>query len=273
MTQSGTPIAWPLRVWLVIEVLFSVGAILTIAIDPVNTRSSFAWDVQPLVMAAVFGAYYISAGLVTLMPVFARRWEMIRVMILPTVLFTAAELLATLLHWSKFSVGTTAFTVWFLSYLLPPPILFGFYLWHERQARKLASALSSEPLQSEVRQALLHWGSLAALLSILLFAIPQAFVAFAPWAMTPLSLRVFAGFVFAAATLMLSMARENDRTRVLVGVPMFLLMFPAVTLQIARFPAEVNFANFGLFLVYSVMLIAFVLGVYLAGGNWRKAFQ
>lgn len=273
MTQSGTPITWSLRVWLVVEVLFSVGAILTIAVAPANTRSNFAWNVQPLVMAAVFGAYYISAALVTLLPVFARRWEMIRVMILPTVLFTAAELLATLLHWSEFSVGTTAFTAWFLSYLLPPPILFGFYLWHERQARKLTSAPSSEPLQPEVRQALLHWGSLAALLSILLFAIPQAFIAFAPWTMTPLSLRVFAGFVFAAATLMLSMARENDRTRVLVGVPLLLLMFPAVSLQIARFPAEVNFANFGLFLVYGVMLVAFVLGVYLAGGDWRKAFQ
>ena len=104
MTQAGTPIAWPLRAWLVVEVLFSVGAILTIAIDPANTRSSFAWNVQPLVMATVFGAYYISAALVTALPVFAKRWEMIRVMILPTVLFTAAELLATLLHWSQFSV-------------------------------------------------------------------------------------------------------------------------------------------------------------------------
>lgn len=273
MKYIGTPIAWPLRAWLVVEVLFSVGAILTIAIDPANTRASFAWNVQPLVMAAVLGAYYISAALVTILPVFARRWEMIRVMILPTVLFTAAELLATLLHWSQFSVGTSAFTVWFLSYLLPPPILFGFYLWHERRARESASALSSQPLLPEVRQALLHWGSLAALLSIILFALPSTFVAFAPWQMTPLSMRVFSGFVFAAATLMLSMARENDRRRALVGVPLLIIMFPAVTLQIVRFPDHVNFANLGLFLVYGIMLVAFVLGLYLARGDWRQAFQ
>jgi len=91
--------------------------------------------------------------------------------------------------------------------------------------------------------------------------------------MTPLTARAFASWLIAAGMLMLSMARENDRTRVLFGVPMLLLMFPAVTLQIARFPDQVNFANIGLFLVYGIMLIAFVLGVYLRRGNWRQAFQ
>jgi hypothetical protein len=50
-------------------------------------------------------------------------------------------------------------------------------------------------------------------------------------------------------------------------------MLPAITLQIARFPDQVNFANIELFLIYGIMLVAFVLGVYLAGGDWRKAFQ
>lgn len=273
MTGPGTPIAWPLRLWLIVEVLFSVGAILTIALDPANTRDRFAWNVQPAVMAAVLGAYYISTALVIILPVFARRWEVIRVMILPTILFTTAELLATLLHWSTFSVGTASFTIWFLSYLLPPPILLAFYLWHERRAREQASAVPPEPLSPDVRRTLLHIGGLTTLLSILLFILPQAFIPYAPWQVTPLSVRVLAGFLLAAGTLMLSMARENDRSRVLVGVPLLILMFPAVTLQIARFPDQVDFANTALFLIYGIMLVAFVLGVYLAGGDWRRAFQ
>jgi hypothetical protein len=273
MTQPGTPIAWTLRLWLVVEVLFSVGAILTIALDPADTRARFAWNIQPVVMAAVLGAYYISTALVIILPLFARHWEMIRVMILPTVLFTAAELLATVLHWSTFSVGTAPFTIWFLSYLLPPPILLGFYLWHERRARESASTVPSDPLPPDVRRTLLHVGILTTLLSIIIFIIPQAFIAFAPWQVTPLSARVFAGFLLAAGTLMLSMARENDRSGILVGVPLLILMFPAVTLQIARFPDQVNFANTALFLIYGIMLVAFVLGVYLARGDWRRAFQ
>lgn len=273
MTQPGTPIAWPLRAWLVVEVLFSLGAILTVALDPANTRGRFAWRVEPLVMAAVLGAYYISAAPVTLLPVFARRWEMIRVIMLPTILFTGLELLATLLHWSQFSVGTPGFTVWFLSYLLPPPILLGFYLWHERRARKSTNIFPTDPLSADVRRTLIHAGGLTTLLSIMIFILPQAFIGFAPWQVTPLSARVFAGFLLAAGTMMLSMAHENDRSRVLVGTPLLILMFPAVTLQIARFPEEVNFANTALFLLYGIMLVAFALGVYLARGDWRRLFQ
>ena len=273
MTQPGTPIAWPLRLWLIIEVLFSVGAILTIALDPVNTRDRFAWTIEPVVMAAVLGAYYVAAGLVTLLPVFARRWEMIRVMILPTVLFTGIELVATVLHWDTFSAGTAGFTVWFLSYLLPPPILLGSYLWHEQRARRSGKAISWDPLSLEVRRTLLHIGGLTTLLSILIFLLPQAFLAFAPWKVTPLSARVFAGFLLAAGTLMLSMWHENDRSGILMGVPLLLLMFPAVTLQIARFSDQVNFANTALFLIYGIMLVAFVIGVHLARGDWRRAFR
>jgi hypothetical protein len=273
MTQPGTPVVWSLRLWLVVEVLFSVGAILTIALDPAHTRDRFAWKIEPVVMAAVLGAYYVSAGLVTLLPVFARRWEMIRVMILPTILFTSAELLATMLHWSSFSVGTLSFTVWFLSYLLPPPILLGFYLWHERRARQVTGAVSQDPLPPDVRRTLVHFGGLTTLLSLLLFLLPQVLIGFAPWEVTPLNARVFAGFLLAAGMVMLSMARENDRTQVLMGVPLLILMFPAVTLQIARFSNQVNFANTALFLIYGIMLVAFAIGVYLARGNWRSVFQ
>src|SRR4051812_4520821 len=122
MKSNGTGIVWWGRVWFAVEVVFGVGAVLTIALNPANTAKNFAWNVQPTVMAAVLGAYYVSSALLFLLPLFARRWEMIRVMILPTALFSTAELIATFLHLSKFSVGTTPFNAWFLSYVLPPPI-------------------------------------------------------------------------------------------------------------------------------------------------------
>ena len=55
--------------------------------DPAHTAGRFAWDVQPTVMAAVLGGYYLSTLPLTLLTVFARRWEMIRVIVLPTVLW------------------------------------------------------------------------------------------------------------------------------------------------------------------------------------------
>src|SRR6266540_404070 len=134
MKNPGTPIAWPLRLWFAVEVFFGVGAVLSIGLQPADTRTNFVWPVQPVVMAAVLGAYYMSSALLFLLPLFAKRWEMIRVMILPTAIFSTIQLLATLLHWDKFSVGTTPFYVWFASYLLPPPIFISAYFWHQRHA-------------------------------------------------------------------------------------------------------------------------------------------
>ena len=271
MRYPGTPIAWPLRAWFAVEVFFGVSAVLSIGLDPANTRTNFAWDIQPVVMASVLGAYYISSALLFLLPMFARRWEMIRVMTLPTAIFSTGELIATLLHWSKFSIGTIQFTGWLLSYVLPPPIFVGYYLWHQRRARQVAGAVPTEPLAPDVRRALIHWGGLLAIVSVFFFIVPQALIAIAPWQMTPLTARAFVSWLLAVGALMLSMAYENDRTRVLLGTPMLILVFPVVTIQIARFAGQVQFANVALFVFYGITLIAFAIGVYLARGDWRRA--
>lgn len=271
MTPPGTPIAWPLRVWFVFEVLFGVGAVLTIGLAPANTATNFAWPVLPVVMAAVLGAYYFSSALLFVLPLFARRWEMIRVMVLPTALFSLAELAATLLHWDKFSVGSGPFWVWLLSYVLPPPIFIAAYVFHERRARRLGAAVPADPLAPDARRALWHWGALLTAVAALLFLFPQVLIPHAPWTMTPLTTRALAGWLLAAGALLLAMARENHRAGVLVGVPLLLLMFPAVTVQIARFPAEVSFGNGALFALYGLILVAFALGCYLVRGNWRAA--
>jgi hypothetical protein len=94
-----------------------------------------------------------------------------------------------------------------------------------------------------------------------------------PWSMTPLTARALICWFIALAVLMLSMAHENDRTRVLIGVPALISIFPAVSLQIARFADQVNYASAALFVGYCFTLIAFVLGIYLARGNWLQVLR
>ncbi len=273
MKPVGTPIALPLRLWFAVEVFFGIGAVFTVGLNPENTRANFAWFVQPPVMAAVLGAYYMSSALLFLLPLFARRWEMIRVMILPAAIFSTAELITTILHWSRFSQGTLAFYIWLASYLLPPPIFFGYYIYQERLARRLGTVVPSDPLPRGVRTALTQWGALIFIISLVLFIYPDPLIGTAPWTLTPLNARALLSWLIGLGALMLAMARENDRTRVLVGVPMLLLILPTTTLQIARFPEQVNFANVALFVLYGFTLIAFVLGVYLARGDWRQIWK
>src|ERR1044071_945982 len=112
----ATPIWWPLRVWMVVEIVFGLAAILTIFLDPADTATNFAWPIKPDVMAATLGAFYAASAIIFILPLFARSWQQVRSMIIPTALFSTAMLLATLIHWDKFSVGTRPFYVWFASY-------------------------------------------------------------------------------------------------------------------------------------------------------------
>lgn len=62
MRPEGTPIAWPLRAWLGVEVLFGVAAVKAIGIAPADSQTNFAWPIQPVVMAAVLGAFYMTSA-------------------------------------------------------------------------------------------------------------------------------------------------------------------------------------------------------------------
>lgn len=106
------------------------------------------------------------------------------------ILFTSAELLATFLHWDKFLVGTTPFYVWFASYLLPPPIFLGFYLWYQKQALPIPQ-LGDEPLAPGLRTVMQALGGLLALFAVAVFAVPSILIAIAPIAFTPLTARAF----------------------------------------------------------------------------------
>jgi hypothetical protein len=272
MTSQGTSIAWPLRAWLGVEVLFGLAAVLAIGLSPANSKTNFAWPIQPVVMAAVLGAFYITSAPLFLLPLFAKRWEMIRVMILPTALFSTVQLAATILHWDKFSVGIVPFYVWFASYLLPPPIFVSAYLWHQRKAVS-HSATSDNPLPLWLNRLLVLGGSALTAGAILVFIFPNLLIPISPWQVTPLTVRSLCGWLIAIGTIMLSIFREKDRTRSRLATPMFMLLLPALLLQMARYADEVNWSNPILWMGLILFAIIGFCGLYLANGSWREALS
>lgn len=267
----STPIGRALRAWFIVEVLFGLGAISAVGLDPANTRANFAWPINPVVMAAVLGAFYISSALLFVLPVFAQRWEMVRVMILPAAIFSTVQLLATFLHWDKFSVGTPPFAVWFASYLLPPPIFVAAYV---RYQRRTSPPSFDRPLPSGLRRLMLGLGSVLAIGAGLTFIAPDLLIANFPWPLTPLTARSLSAWWVATGLVLLSMARENDAARALLGAPTLVLLLPAVTVQMLRYAHEVNFASpvlwAGLILLGAVGVCG--LGL-LARGDWRAALS
>ena len=269
--RAGTPIGWPLRAWFAAEVFFGVAALLSIGLDPGNTEKGWAWPIEPVVMAAVFGAFYFAVAPIMILAVFAKRWEMARVIVPTAILFTTAELLATLLHWEKFSTGTAPFYLWFASYILPPPIFLATYLWQRR--REAPRSPSDQPLPTPLRTLLFVLGGFLSVEAVVAFAYPPWFSDDFPWSLTPLTARVLCGFLLALGALMVTMAVENDRDRVRLASPMLILVLPAVALQVARYSEQVDLSHFRVYLGAVLLGLVAGCGVALARGSWRDALS
>ena len=269
--RAGTPIGWPLRAWFAAEVFFGVAALLSIGLDPGNTEKGWAWPIESVVMAAVFGAFYFAVAPIMILAVFAKRWEMVRVLVPTAILFTSAELLATILHWDKFSTGTAPFYLWFASYILPPPIFLATYLWQRR--REAPRSPSDQPLPAPLRTLLFVLGGFLSVEAVVAFVHPAWFSDDFPWALTPLTARVLCGFLLALGALMVTMAVENDRDRVRLASPMLILVLPAVVLQVARYSEQVDLMHFRIYLGVVLLGLVSGCGVALARGSWRDALS
>ncbi|MGH2352838.1 MAG: hypothetical protein ACRDJN_14615 [Chloroflexota bacterium] len=261
----GTPITWPFRAWLVVEVGFGLAAISAIFLFPGQTDTNFAWPIKPPVMAAVLGAFYLASAFLFLLPLFARRWEQVRVMVLPAAIFTTIELIATFLHWDKFAVGTQPFSVWFASYLLPPPIFAALYWWQQRRSIPVGAEVT-QPLPPWFRNLCLVNGGALAVVSGLLFLFPGVLIANGPWAFTPLTTRALCGWLIAVGLLLVCMAWENDWGRIRLGTVMLIVLGPALLLQVLRFSDQANWANVWLLIALADLVLLSVMMV----GMWLR---
>lgn len=266
--NDDTRIGWPLRCWFAVELFFAAAATLSVAVDPAASAQNFAWTIKPEVMAALFGGFYAALAPVMLLALFVRRWELVRVFVLPGMVFTATQLLVTVLHWDRFAVGSGPFNIWFASYLLPPPVFAACWVWQQRRAAPRSSATPEHTLARWQRAGLLLLGTLFTLEALAGLVVPAWFAADAPWKITPLNARALAGYFMLLGLLMLSMAYENHRDRVRIVAPFLVLLLPLAALQLSRFALQVDWSHPRL--VSSAVLLAAVaaLGLSLLAGPW-----
>ncbi len=239
--MKGTPVAWPLRAWLWAEVGFGLATALTLALDPTQQQRPFAWPIKPAPMAALLGAFYVALVPMVLWAALARCWENVRVIVLPAAAFTTVQIGVTVLHWSRFTHDSLAFQLWFVSYLLPPPIFVACWCWQQR--RRVTPAVHETALPRPDRVALTLLGSLLTAEAMLTLAWPAWLSSAAPWAMTTLNARALAGYLLLTGLLMLSMAHENQLGRVRIAAPFLVTLLPAAAWQLNRFAAQVDWQH------------------------------
>jgi hypothetical protein len=242
-----TPINLALRLWLGIEVVFGILTILTLLFNPHNSATNFSWPIKPVVMAALFGAFYCAISVAIVNVFLARYWQEVRVIIIPAIVFTSLMLLTTLLHWEKFSLTRMSFYIWLISYISPPPIFALLYGWHQRQSTAVGQVLGS-PLPTWARR-FFRWHGLGLTgLACVFYLIPSLLAAIAPWPVTPLNARILSVFLGSVGLLQLSIWRENDWFHIKRVIPLFIVLPIVAVIQLLRFGSDVQWANLSLYL-------------------------
>ena len=268
--RFDTRIHWTLRAWMGVEVFFGVAAIVTIFLDPTDTFNNFSWHIKEAVMAAVLGSFYFAAAFIFVLPLFAKSWQKVRGMILPTAIFSIMMDLATWIHLDEFftdGAGTGRFYFWLASYVLPPPMFFLLYYYHQKRSAPVGEGIT-EPTPPGARAFLRINGLAMVAIASIIFAVPSLLTDNAPWTITPLAARALCGWLIGVGLLQVWMALEGDWSRMKLSTSMLMVLPIAMLFQLFRFSSDVDWGHPTLWvLLADVVAIAAVCG-YL----WSRSF-
>lgn len=211
MPMSTTPMSPVMRAVFGFVALNAFAGALSLLLFPNHTQTLFFWEIKPALNAALFGALYLGGAVAVAWVTVQGAWEPARFLI--PVLVAAGVLISitTLLHLDRFEPGVKLL-YWLVIYVGAPLLAVWFYI---DQERKGATWDVTQPVAPVTRYLAVILGSLLVVLGIALLMGPERAIAYWPWPMTPLMLRIFASWfgAFGVGLLWFGVEREWSRLR------------------------------------------------------------
>jgi hypothetical protein len=206
-------------------------AFLALYIFPTHADIDFAWTIVPPTSAILIGAGYTAGAYFFSRVVRETHWHRVQAGFLPITAFTICMLVATLLHWDRFHQGALAFYMWFIIYLITPFVV-PFLWWRNRSHAYPGLEQADLRFPAAVRWVLGVGAGIGVALFVIIFINPSILIALAPWKLTPLTARVFAGWSILTLATVLSIALDGrwSATRILMESAMVGLGLTAVAL-------------------------------------------
>ena len=160
----------------------------------------------PIIMGAGYGAgvyffYRVST---------ADRWHTVAPVFLGITTFTWAMAIATVLHWANFNHGHHTFVLWVILYAVTPVLVPGLWLLNRRTDSGTRSPESPD-LPRPVRVVAGGLGVSVTASAILLFLLPELMIASWPWAVSPLTARILAGWFALFGVVNVAVAFDHRR--------------------------------------------------------------
>ena len=185
-----------------VVVLFLVAAFVILFFFPDQTGTLFAWAIKPHMSSMFFGSAYLGGAWILAKTAIGKRWHRVQAVFPAVTLFTIAMLIATLLHWERFSLGTAPFIAWLILYIVSPFLIPALWIYNRRTN-------TTEPEESDVtvpaiaQLVLRLFGGLVLILVTICYLVPSLIIPIWPWELTPLTARVLCGWLSVIGTLSL----------------------------------------------------------------------
>ena len=207
-------------------------AFIALYLFPDHTDIDFAWTILPRTSALLIGAGYTAGAYFFARLILDKKWHRVQAGFLPITAFTVVMFIATILHWDRFHHGAPNFYLWTIIYAITP-ILVPFIWWRHQQTAVTELEEHDVRFSPMIRSALKVIGIVGVLVFVIVFIRPTLLISTAPWKLTPLTARIFAGWTIltlcSAASLGFDGRWSATRTLMesaMVGIVLCILALP-----------------------------------------------
>lgn len=172
---------------------FLVVAFALLYFFPGDTKSYFAWHVQPDITPMIMGAGYIAGAYFFTRVVMETRFHRIHIGFLPVTAFTIFMALGSFLHLDRFLQDHVAFWIWMGLYVTTPILVPLAWLANRRTDPGTPEAGETR-LDRRVRGVLVGAGAFQTIVAFALLLFPQVMIDAWPWMLTPLTAQTLGGW-------------------------------------------------------------------------------
>ncbi len=253
---------------------FLIVAFVMLFFFPNDTGRLFAWTIRPAMTPMMMGAGYISGSYYFVRLVTGRQWHRFALGLLPIATFTWFMGLATLIHWDKFNHHHVSFFAWLILYLVTPFLVPALWLLN-----RPTDPMTLEPDDVEVPAPLRRLtgalGTVILLIAVFMFLVPRTFIDVWPWALTPLTCRVIAGWFALPGVVGLSFASDKRWSAWRITLQSQLLGIVLILIAVVRGWGDFDTgrATTWLFVAGMLSLLAYLAGLYIAMESKASAIQ
>lgn len=175
---------------------------------PAATGQLWAWPMGPEMTASAVGGGYLAGAVLFTRAIRESRWHRIGLVFAAATALTVLLLLATLLHWDRFSHEHPSFWVWLGVYAVTPVLLPVVWLRNRRRDPGPGTP-DATAVPRWVRMLVGAAGVVQLLVALTFFARPQLAIRVWPWELTPLTARTLSAFLVFIAVLWLGFVVER----------------------------------------------------------------